>query len=158
MYLYELFTTHSEPVYQTMGPMTMGMFEINDQPYALQFIHTKQGDMLQKYLKNAPITPNTYFFSFAAINEYGMPVDDRYEVESSIPVFGAVLNAVIEFCKKHNIDTLYFGGEAKDLKRLKLYSRIMQRYIRQYNWKLVGEEEAMVQGRLQHLYYVQRNV
>jgi hypothetical protein len=158
MQLYEIFKGDvPKPRYQTQGPATMGQFTLNDVNYVIQFIKVKRGDMIHGELNAAPLTDNTYFFSFAAMGPNGQPNDDRIPARSAVKVFSTIMQALVEFVHKHGVDTLYFGCEQSDADKRALYERITKKYLTDYPWHLVGEEAATFFGSTKHLWYCAKN-
>lgn len=144
-------------LYSSHGPMSMGAFSVAGQPYVIQFIKMQQGGPIQSSTTNAPLTNKTYFFAFAAIDESGIPNDTRFPATAKFELYGIVMNGLVSFVKQHSIDTLYFGCEANDRRKMAVYNRITSRFTQAYDWQLVGEEEIMVQGRKQHMWYCAKN-
>lgn len=154
MYLFEILKTEAEDIqWQHMGPMSMGLFTIEGQQYAIQFIKIANGDQIHRHLKNAPLSNNTYFVAFAAMDN-GRPVDTRFPANNPFMLFGAVMSTLVDFVHERNIDTLYFGCETNDTKKRRLYERIKTKFLADYGWSQLGEEDATIQGRMQHLWYV----
>jgi hypothetical protein len=154
MTLFEIFKgAVPTPQYQHNGPMYVGRFSLNDVNYVIQFIEVARNDQVHRPLSNAPLTDNTWFFSFAALDTSGRPIDNRYAAKSSVKVFSTIMQSLVEFVDKHDIDTIYYGCDANDLDKRRLYDRITTKYNSHYNWRLVGEEDASFFGGMKHLWY-----
>lgn len=115
------------------GPMHLGAFEINGEHYVVQFIKMKPNDPIHSELSNEIITNNTWFFAFAVMVN-GQPVDTDTNKGDAIPIFNVILQTLIRFIEKHDIDVLYVGCDEHHSKLKSVYQRLISKYTRIHNW------------------------
>jgi hypothetical protein len=115
------------------GSMHLGVFEVHGEHYVMQFIKMKPNDPIHSVLSNEIITNNTWFFAFAAMVD-GQPVDTDTNKGDAIPIFSAIMQTLVQFIEKYDIDVLYIGCSDKHTKLKGVYQRLISKYTRMHGW------------------------
>lgn len=144
--------------WHTMGDAEYGDFTLDDKYYMVQMRPVTKGSMVHRaFPSNPPVTNNTYYYAFAPMDpKTGQPINTRLPTNMPAQLLGTVINIAVKYVLDNDIDMLYYGGDKNDPVRLRVYAMITKKLTRQYNWELVGEDDASFMGVTSHFWFVRK--
>ena len=157
MKLNEIFNSTASVSWQK-GPMGMEMGSVNVRglDYILQLIQVTKNGMIHGPVNSLPVTPNTYFFSFAAVDYEWNSTDTETGDGKPIEVYGVMISELERIVNERGIDCVYIGCTNGKSNRRSLYQRMVRRYTSTGKWKLAGEADGEFFGDSKHIWAVQR--
>lgn len=139
MKLYEVFKSKDRVALTSLNipGADIFKFEHNNITYIIQFLKISKLHPLYVSMKDKPkLTNNTYFFAFAAEID-GELTDKDINRHDAMFVLSQILQHLVKYVQTHNVDQLILGCDETHEKRKRLYQKIVDKYTKEYDWKVL---------------------